>query len=157
MMAMKDDHKPRLQTSSPDTGNVRQPNLVDIHVGLRMRTRRKALGMSQEQLATALGLTFQQIQKYERGTNRVSASKLYETATAFQTSIGYFFDGLSDPGGGEVTPEIQAIELDLQRFLATPQSRKIVSQFPKLTSRARVQIVALLDAMTEPTQTGDEP
>lgn len=73
----------------------RQPNMVDRHVGQRVRTRRKQLGLSQDRLAEALGLTFQQVQKYERGTNRISASKLFEAAAALQVEVPFFFDGLS--------------------------------------------------------------
>ena len=62
--------------------NERTPNVVDLHVGMRIRLRRRALNVSQERLAEALGLTFQQVQKYERGSNRVSASKLYDIARA---------------------------------------------------------------------------
>ena len=65
----------------------RFPNPVDLHVGARVRMRRKLLGISQEKLAEELGLTFQQIQKYERGANRVSASKLYEIARALSTPV----------------------------------------------------------------------
>src|SRR5579884_660298 len=80
-----------------DADAERSPNPVDLHVGARIRMRRKSLGVSQERLADSLGLTFQQVQKYERGANRVSASKLYEIARALQTSVAYFFDGLADP------------------------------------------------------------
>src|SRR5271163_5343803 len=76
---------------------TRFPNPVDLHVGARIRLRRRMQGVSQEKLADALGLTFQQVQKYERGANRVSASKLYEIATALQAPVSYFFDGLADP------------------------------------------------------------
>jgi transcriptional regulator with XRE-family HTH domain len=65
---------------------------VDIHVGSRMRQRRTLLGMSQEKLGTAVGLTFQQIQKYERGFNRVSSSRLYEFAKVLDVPVSYFFD-----------------------------------------------------------------
>jgi len=75
----------------------RSPNPIDVHVGLQVRLRRKELKISQERLAEALGLTFQQVQKYERGANRISASKLYEIARALQVPIGWFFEGLSDP------------------------------------------------------------
>jgi transcriptional regulator with XRE-family HTH domain len=73
----------------------RHPNPVDLHVGGRVRMRRKLLGMSQEHLADALGLTFQQVQKYERGANRVSASKLYDMAKTLQVPVAFFFDGLA--------------------------------------------------------------
>src|SRR3954464_8804994 len=78
----------------------RRPNPVDMHVGGRVRMRRKLLGVSQEQLADSLGLTFQQVQKYERGANRVSASKLYEIAKTLQVPVSFFFDGLADPMDG---------------------------------------------------------
>src|SRR6476620_7936287 len=74
----------------------RSPNPVDRHVGLRIRLRRKELGVSQERLAEAIGLTFQQVQKYERAANRVSASKLWEMSRALSTSVGYFYEGLGD-------------------------------------------------------------
>ena len=70
------------------------PNPVDRHVGLRIRLRRKELGISQERLADTIGLTFQQVQKYERAANRVSASKLWEVARALDTTISYFYEGL---------------------------------------------------------------
>jgi len=70
---------------------------VDRHVGERIRARRKEIGISQQALAEKLGLTFQQVQKYERGMNRVSASKLYETAQVLSVSIEWFFLGLDTP------------------------------------------------------------
>ena len=72
-------------------------NAVDVHVGGRIRARRRSLSITQESMANDLGLTFQQVQKYERGTNRVSASKLYEIARALSSPVSYFFEGLSDP------------------------------------------------------------
>ncbi len=77
----------------PTAGN---PNPVDIHVGARVRLRRTLLGMSQERLGEALGLTFQQVQKYERGANRIGASRLYDLARALQVPVGFFFDDLPD-------------------------------------------------------------
>jgi len=71
------------------------PHPVDVHVGVRLRTRRTLLGMSQEQVADALGLTFQQLQKYERGSNRISASRLYELSHILDVPVPFFFEGLS--------------------------------------------------------------
>jgi transcriptional regulator with XRE-family HTH domain len=68
------------------------PNPIDVHVGSRVRARRQVLGMSQEKLGNALGLTFQQVQKYEKGTNRVGASRLQHLARILQVSIGHFFE-----------------------------------------------------------------
>ena len=67
---------------------------IDAHVGKRIRLRRTLLGLSQEKLGEALGVTFQQIQKYERGTNRVGASRLYDIATALDVPISFFFDDM---------------------------------------------------------------
>ncbi|RED51502.1 helix-turn-helix domain-containing protein [Aestuariispira insulae] len=71
------------------------PNPVDIHVGGRVRLRRTLLGMSQEKLGEAIGLTFQQVQKYERGTNRVGASRLYDLSRVLDVPIQYFFDDMT--------------------------------------------------------------
>ena len=68
------------------------PDPVDIHVGARLRLRRNLMGMSQEQLGKACGLTFQQIQKYERGTNRMGASRLFQFAKLLDVTVSYFFD-----------------------------------------------------------------
>ncbi|MGY6768274.1 helix-turn-helix domain-containing protein [Komagataeibacter sp. NFXK3] len=73
-------------------------NPVDVHVGNRIRLRRTLLGMSQERLGNALGLTFQQVQKYERGRNRVGASRLYDLACVLDVPVAFFFDGLPDRG-----------------------------------------------------------
>jgi transcriptional regulator with XRE-family HTH domain len=87
------------------------PDPVDIHVGRRLRMRRKDLGYSQQALADALGLTFQQVQKYEGGSNRISASKLQATAMFLKTPIGFFFEGLDDPQGTDTTAAELANEM----------------------------------------------
>ncbi len=69
------------------------PNPVDTHVGTKVKSRRLMLGLSQEELAGAIGLTFQQVQKYERGTNRISVSRLVDISTALKTPLEYFLDG----------------------------------------------------------------
>jgi transcriptional regulator with XRE-family HTH domain len=70
------------------------PHPIDVHVGLRIRARRKMLGLSQTQLGNELGVTFQQTQKYERGTNRIGSSRLAMTAAALDVAISYFFEGV---------------------------------------------------------------
>ena len=77
-----------------------EPHQVDVHVGERLKQRRLTLGLSQERLGELLGLTFQQIQKYERGTNRLGASRLFEAACALDVEIAYFFDGVARNAGG---------------------------------------------------------
>ena len=71
-------------------------NAVDMHVGKRVRLRRTLLGMSQEQLGTELNITFQQVQKYERGANRISASRLWDISQILDVSINYFFDDMTE-------------------------------------------------------------
>ncbi|WP_026868894.1 helix-turn-helix domain-containing protein [Inquilinus limosus] len=83
------------------------PDPVDVHVGARLRQRRTLLGMSQEKLAAAFGVSFQQIQKYERGANRVSASRLHQLTRILNVPVGYFFEGMADApqnGGGSAHP-----------------------------------------------------
>ncbi len=72
-----------------------KPHPVDVHVGARVRMRRTLLGMTQTDLGDAVGLTFQQVQKYERGTNRISASRLYDLARVLDVSIEHFFEDMS--------------------------------------------------------------
>jgi transcriptional regulator with XRE-family HTH domain len=121
------------------------PHPVDRHVGLRIRMRRKELGISQEKLAEALGLTFQQVQKYERAANRVSASKLFEIARALNASVAYFYEGLV------VSEELEpraAPNLEAHAFLLTPEGSELASLFPKLgRSRVRRKVLELVRAI----------
>jgi len=81
--------------TAPRRGGVGRPNPVDIHVGGRVRLRRTLLGLSQERLADALGLTFQQVQKYERGANRIGASRLHQLARILEVPVSFFFEEMS--------------------------------------------------------------
>lgn len=112
--------------------------------------RRKLLGISQEQLADALQLTFQQVQKYERGANRVSASKLYEIAKTLRVSVPFFFDGLPDTVEGETDEVGRAANLTLTEFLETAEGLELAEMFPKIgKGRIRRQVVDLVRAMSE--------
>src|ERR1700761_1105774 len=73
-----------------------RPSPIDVHVGSRIRLRRTLLGMSQERLGDSLGLTFQQVQKYERGVNRVGASRLFDLSRVLDVPISFFFDDMPD-------------------------------------------------------------
>ncbi|CAN5385733.1 hypothetical protein BH10PSE1_BH10PSE1_30060 [soil metagenome] len=103
-------------------GDVHCPHPVDIHVGLRVKARRVSLGYNQTDLGRALGLTFQQIQKYEKGANRVSASKLWDTAQFLKVDIDYFFIGLPDfesrpaPAGSHNHPSSTGESLEITRL-----------------------------------------
>jgi transcriptional regulator with XRE-family HTH domain len=91
-----------------------KPNPIDVHVGARLRLRRTLLGMSQEKLGEAIGLTFQQVQKYERGANRVGASRLYDLSRVLDVPVSFFFDDINpetaaaargEPSEGDSTPQ----------------------------------------------------
>lgn len=128
----------------------RAPNPVDLHVGKRIRARRKEVRVSQERLAEQLGLTFQQVQKYEKGANRVSASKLYEIARALQASIEYFFRGLADPSvehGGVSEADDRPFVHD---FITTAEGQELASHFPRIQDpRVRKQILDLVKSLAE--------
>src|SRR5471032_288819 len=81
-----------------------KPNPTDVHVGARVRLRRTLLGMSQEKLGDAIGLTFQQVQKYERGANRVGASRLYDLSRVLDVPVSFFFDDMAPAGEPEAHP-----------------------------------------------------
>lgn len=123
----------------------RSPNPVDRHVGLRIRLRRKELSLSQERLAHAVDLTFQQIQKYERASNRVSASKLWDIAHALNAPIGYFFDGLPE---GEPLDGHDAPSEALQAFLLSNEGLELLAAFPRIRDAAvRRRVLELVRAL----------
>jgi transcriptional regulator with XRE-family HTH domain len=123
------------------------PHPVDRHVGLHIRMRRKALGISQEKLAESLGLTFQQVQKYERGANRVSASKLWEIARALKTNVAYFYEGLEDEMEGVSRGFMGA---NAQEFLLTPEGLELAAIFPRVRRPGlRRKVLDLVRAMAE--------
>lgn len=126
------------------------PNPIDRHVGLRIRLRRKELGISQEKLAESIGLTFQQVQKYERAANRVSASKLWEVARALETNISYFYEGL--PTDGE--PRHHAGP-KLEDFLLTTEGMELARYFPQIPQQGiRRQILELVRTMAAEPEDG---
>ncbi len=91
---------PRARKRVTKQTSRRGPNPIDIHVGFRVRLRRNLLGMSQEKLGRAIGLTFQQIQKYERGVNRVGASRLFNLGHALDVPVSFFFEDLPAAAAG---------------------------------------------------------
>ena len=123
------------------------PHPVDRHVGLHIRMRRKALGISQERLAESLGLTFQQVKKYERGANRVSASKLWEIARALRTNVAYFYEGLESEDQETTRGFIAA---NAQEFLLTPEGMELAATFPRVRRPGvRRKVLDLVRAMAE--------
>lgn len=97
--------RPPSVTRLPDAGNIRSAGQLDFYVGDRLKKRRLEVGMTQTELANHLGLTFQQVQKYEWATNRVAASRLYEIATILGTDLAYFFEGWQQVAGLPAPPQ----------------------------------------------------
>lgn len=93
-----------------------QPHPVDIHVGRRLRSRRTILGMSQEEIGQAVGITFQQVQKYERGLNRIGSSRLFEFSCLLGVNVSYFFEDLSKDSEGNFTSNNSALAEDTVNF-----------------------------------------
>ncbi|WP_179380136.1 helix-turn-helix domain-containing protein [Jannaschia marina] len=100
---------------------------VDIHVGKRIRHRRWIVGMTQQQLAEKVGIKFQQIQKYETGMNRVSASRLWEISETLEVPVGHFFEGLNDDAqageGYDFLSDKEAMEL-IRAYYAMPENQR---------------------------------
>ena len=119
---------------------------IDIHAGSRVRARRKALKISQQELAKHLNLTFQQVQKYERGSNRISASKLFEIAQVLQVPVAYFFEGYQTDG---VTPQTPASpQAEVHEFLRTAEAMDLGTAFLGIQSpEQRRRILDLMRAM----------
>jgi len=123
--------------------NIVEPNPVDLHVGARLRARRKELGISQSDLAESVGLTFQQIQKYERGTNRISASKLHQFAEHMNVPIAYFYDGLP-----VAETDIESVsERSATDFLLTREGQQLAAAFSKLTPNKRKGVMQLVRSL----------
>lgn len=117
---------------------------VDVYVGQRIRAHRRHLRISQEALAEQIGVTFQQIQKYEKGSNRVSASKLFEISRILDVPIGFFFDGL--PGAGQAVTSQDAIQA--ASLQASGEGVDILAAFARLPRPLRQQILKLCHALS---------
>lgn len=116
---------------------------LDLHIGACVRARRKFLGQSQSELAEAIGITFQQVQKYERGANRVSASKLFEIAQKLDVPISYFFEGFSAEGTKKlVKPPVS--NMVNPALMSMPEGLEISDLFPQIQQAKHRRKVILL-------------
>ncbi|MEM7057857.1 MAG: helix-turn-helix transcriptional regulator [Pseudomonadota bacterium] len=123
---------------------------IDAHVGSRVRLRRMTLNISQEQLGESLGLTFQQVQKYEKGQNRIGAGRLYKIAQILSVPVEFFYEGL--PVAGSLNPEDSASvrSAEIQRFLASPDGHALSRAFLKIPDSAtRRRIVDLVNTIAQ--------
>lgn len=120
---------------------------VDLHVGLAIRARRKQVHIGQEELAKRLGISFQQVQKYERGGNRISASRLYEVAAILRVPVAYFFRDLDQQQFEFFSAEF---EPKVSEFLKSTEGQELAEIFPKLEDPGvRRKMVDLIRAMTQ--------
>ena len=140
-MAMA-QRKMMIEPETTCRGRVRASG-IDRHIGLRIRDRRVMLGLSQQQLADLIGVTYQQAHKYERGLNRVSAGRLYAIARALEVEPGYFFEGLEGEPMEEVTGQRRAL-LELVRHfqsIVDPQRRQALASLVRsLAGEAAVSL-----------------
>ncbi|MCB8821667.1 helix-turn-helix domain-containing protein [Microvirga rosea] len=119
----------------------KSPGPIDKHIGNRVRLRRITVGMSQEKLGDALGLTFQQVQKYEKGTNRIGASRLLAIGQILGVGIEFFFEGLPEIGPGGTSGEGL-----MNEFMLVPESERLVRSFLRLQDgEARRKVADLVD------------
>ena len=130
--------------------STKAPNPVDKYVGSRVRMRRIMLGMSQEKLGEALGLTFQQVQKYEKGTNRVGASRIQQISEILQVPVSFLFEGGPSTivGAGEGTSPTYVSD-----FLATSEGLALTRAFTRITdAKLRRSIVDLVEKIADQEQ-----
>lgn len=137
---------------------------MDVHIGSRIRLRRNLMFMTQERVGTALGCSFQQVQKYERGLSRIAAAKLYKLAQILQVPITFFFEDMPEAlrgsgagtPGGEMSPAAKALEQHLNQR----ETRDLVGAYYRIQDAAlRSRILSLIESLTpsEETPSSEEP
>lgn len=118
-------------------------NTIDLHLGKRLRRRRRLLGLTQQQLAGACGVRFQQIQKYECGANRISAARLWQLSSALEVPVGYFYDGLADVTAHDA-PEERA---EGGEVLARKETLDLIRAYYQLGERPRRRLLDLAKSL----------
>jgi transcriptional regulator with XRE-family HTH domain len=129
------------------------PNPVDTHVGSRVRMRRKMLAVSQEKLGDALGLTFQQVQKYEKGTNRIGASRLQQISQILKVPVEFFFEGAPDALSMSKS-DVRTLA-DMNDFVSSSEGLRLVAAFTRIeNAHLRRRIVGLVQEMASDRELG---
>jgi transcriptional regulator with XRE-family HTH domain len=118
-------------------------NTIDLHLGKRLRRRRRLLGLTQQQLAGACGVRFQQIQKYECGANRISAARLWQLSSALEVPVGYFYDGLADVAAHDA-PEERG---ESGEVLARKETLDLIRAYYQLGERPRRRLLDLAKSL----------
>lgn len=114
---------------------------IDLHLGKRLRRRRRLLGLTQQQLANSVGIRFQQIQKYECGANRISAARLWQLAEALETPVSYFYDGLAEAVARE-TPDERSGEM-----FSRKETLDLIQAYYRLSERPRRRLLDLAKSL----------
>jgi transcriptional regulator with XRE-family HTH domain len=129
----------------------KKPNPVDAHVGSRVRLRRMLLGMSQERLGESIGLTFQQVQKYEKGVNRIGASRLFEISKILDVPVQFFFEEAPYAGDGSRAPGLAESDSEtfILEFLNSREGLELNRAFVKIgDAKVRKSVVDLVRALS---------
>lgn len=125
-------------------------NEIDFHIGKRLRRRRRLLGLTQQQLAESVGIRFQQIQKYECGANRVSASRLFELSQSLDVPAQYFYEGLIPDNAKEDDPDVMAADI-----LSQKETMDLVRAYYRLGERPRKRLLELAKSL-EPAEPAND-
>jgi transcriptional regulator with XRE-family HTH domain len=128
----------------------KQPHPVDVHVGGRVRMRRMLLGMSQDKLGDALGLTFQQIQKYEKGANRIGASRIFEIAHILSVPIQFFYDDFNGKSGVSYGFAEDGEDGSFMELLHSPEGVQLCRSFSEIKDpKVRKRVLDLVKTLSE--------
>jgi transcriptional regulator with XRE-family HTH domain len=123
-------------------------NDIDLHLGKRLRRRRRLLGLTQQQLATTVGVRFQQIQKYECGANRISAARLWRLSEALEVPVGYFYDGLVDLPCPPVAERAEGGEM-----MARAETQDLIRAYYQLEEKPRRRLLDLAKSLNGDSET----
>ena len=139
---------PKLETGAPTLRKAKGTNSTDAHVGQRMRLQRIALAMSQERLGELLGLTFQQIQKYEKGLNRIGAGRLFEVATLLRVPVGFFFENIDASPHGRFAKDKEPPPV--VEFMASNEGLQLGLAFMRIKdAKVRKRVLNLVRQLAE--------
>ncbi len=126
------------------------PHPVDVHVGKRLRLRRTILGLSQEAIGNAIGVTFQQVQKYERGVNRMGSSRLYDFSKILAIPVAYFFDEMDKPTSGNATGVAEDAPAFEHEKMSSRETLEMMRAYYRIAdAQTRKRIFELVKALAE--------
>jgi len=127
---------------------TKAPHPVEVHIGARLRIARTMIGMSQEKLGKKLGLNFQQIQKYEKGANRIGGSRLWEIALALEVPPAFFFDGLENTPAED--PDISGYANEVMTFASSKDGLRLITRFRAIRSeQSRQNLIDLMGSIAD--------